>query len=378
MVATLLIWIVRVIAFFYGRAATVFAPRDPIQDHEIQTYFFQTGKNFQKIMGDVVAIGKSIFGSSRIASFLRLNLVQYLFFLSALLYFAVTIPGVGPIASFVGRGLTINLDANERDYLNNHYHAWFESNLATSDHGMYVGGTLSQLTLFVTLLAVTLSAAGSASLLYNFGIVKRFAKANVGFISIHVRLAVGFLVSVACDLCAMLVLLAVIAMFGRVDGIQLEEMFQASIQENYLEYGFTVATGDSVRGTSMLGMGLRQDAPTFSELTMEVEKPKWPGLIFSDREYINDAGALCDLYGIRPTCDDRLRALFFRHLNITVEWLPNLLHFLSKGVTPLACGRNLWSGIPVGAGGSKALQLALPFLAALAALVLARAFLIPV
>jgi hypothetical protein len=136
MVATTLIWIVRLVVYSYGRIAALFAPRAraPIQDHEIQTYFFQTGKNFQKIMADVVAAGKSIFGTRTIVSFLRLNLIQYLFFLSALLYFSVTIPGVGLIASFVGRGLTINLGAHEREYLNNNWHEWFESNLAAPDH----------------------------------------------------------------------------------------------------------------------------------------------------------------------------------------------------------------------------------------------------
>jgi hypothetical protein len=101
MVATTLIWIVRLVVYSYGRIAALFAPRVPIQDHEIQTYFFQTGKNFQKIMADVVAAGKSIFGTRTIVSFLRLNLIQYLFFLSALLYFSITIPGVGLIASLL-------------------------------------------------------------------------------------------------------------------------------------------------------------------------------------------------------------------------------------------------------------------------------------
>jgi uncharacterized membrane protein (GlpM family) len=52
-------------------------------------------------MADVVAAGKSIFGTRTIVSFLRLNLIQYLFFLSALLYFSITIPGVGLIASLL-------------------------------------------------------------------------------------------------------------------------------------------------------------------------------------------------------------------------------------------------------------------------------------
>jgi hypothetical protein len=125
-------------------------------------------------------------------------------------------------------------------------------------------------------------------------------------------------------------------------------------------------------------MGIRQSDPPFGELATEVEKPKWPSLIFSDREYIGDAGKLCDLYGIRDTCEDRLRSVFLRHVNVTAEWFPNLVRSFSKNVASLACGRNLWSGLSIGAGGNEALNLALPFFAALAALVLARAFLIPV
>jgi hypothetical protein len=94
--------------------------------------------------------------------------------------------------------------------------------------------------------------------------------------------------------------------------------------------------------------------------------------------YVGDAGKICDQYAVdRDDCADRMRAMFLRHSDLSVLSKPQVARGMAALVGSLACGRNLWSGLSAGLGSNQALKLALPFAASLAALVLARAFLIP-
>jgi len=62
MFAALSILIVRISVFFLGKSASHFFPRPPIKDHEIETYFFQSGSNFRVTMARVRAVQAAMFG----------------------------------------------------------------------------------------------------------------------------------------------------------------------------------------------------------------------------------------------------------------------------------------------------------------------------
>src|SRR5437867_1102009 len=101
MFAAISIFMVRLVTFFYGKLASHFFPRPPVQDQEIETYFFQKGGNFRATMARVRAIQVGMFGRRSI--FIKLNLIHYVFFLSAFIIFLLLIPGFHEVLSFVSR-----------------------------------------------------------------------------------------------------------------------------------------------------------------------------------------------------------------------------------------------------------------------------------
>ena len=376
MIAAISILIVRLIVFFYGKPAFHFFPRPPIQDQEIEAYFFQKGSNFRATMARVRVIQVGMFGTSGLTTFIKLNLIHYLFFLSAFIIFLLLIPGLHDVLSFVSRGFTVELDADERSYLLQHY------NDVEPQEGLYVGGAVSRLSIMTLIFMATISASGSAALIYNFRMIKAFADRNCDLIATNVRLAFAFLVSVACDLGAVIILLVAVAFLGKVAGPRLEEQFGASLTEHTFKYGVALAIGDDTQGESYWSYGLTAmdvQPSEFGELRVKVEKPRWPRMIFATEPlYVRDAGKLCDQYAVdKDDCADRMRAMFLRHSDLSILSKPNVVRGMAALVGSLACGRNLWFGLSAGLGSNQALKLALPFAASLAALVVARAFLIP-
>ena len=226
MLAALSILIVRLIAFFYGKPATHFFPRSAIQDKDIETYFFQSGSNFRATMARIRAIQVKMFGPSGFTTFIKLNLIHYLFFASAFVIFLLLIPGFHGVSSFVSRGFTVELDANERTYLLQHY------NDIEPQEGLYVGGAVSRLSIMTLIFMVTISASGSAALIYNFRMIKTLADRNFGFIVTNARLALAFSVSIACDLVAVIILLVAEVLLGNVSGPRFEELFGAILTEH--------------------------------------------------------------------------------------------------------------------------------------------------
>jgi hypothetical protein len=212
--------------------------------------------------------------------------------------------------------------------------------------------------------------------------IKTFVERNFSLIATNVRLAFGFLVSIACDLGAVVILLVAVVVLGKVAGPRLEEAFAANLTEHTFKYSVALAIGDETQGESYWSYGLTAmdvQPSEFDELKMKIKKPRWPAMIFATEPlYVGDAGKLCDQYGVdRNDCADRMRAMFLRHSDLSVLLKPNVVQGMATLVGSLACGRNLWSGLSAGLGSNEAVKLALPFAASLATLILARAFLIP-
>ena len=121
MLAALSILIVRLIAFFYGKPATHFFPtiRHPKQGH--RNLLLPEREQFPRDDGPHPCDTGEMFGPSGFATFIKLNLIHYLFFASAFVIFLLLVPGFHGVSSFVSRGFTVELDANERTYLPQHY-----------------------------------------------------------------------------------------------------------------------------------------------------------------------------------------------------------------------------------------------------------------
>jgi hypothetical protein len=73
MIAAISIFMVRLITFFYGKPAAYFFRRPPIQDQEIETYFFRKGSNFQATMARLRAVQVAMFGPSGLATFVKMG-----------------------------------------------------------------------------------------------------------------------------------------------------------------------------------------------------------------------------------------------------------------------------------------------------------------
>jgi hypothetical protein len=322
------------------------------------------------------SIQVAMFGTTRLTAFFKLNLTHYLLFASAFVIYLLVIPGLAEVFAFATRGFTLDVDASERIYA-------IQSNYVVTQEGAYVGDSVMRISIMTLIFMVMISASGSIALLYNFGMTKSFANRNFGLIATNMRLALAFLVSIACDLGAIVVLLVALVLAGKMGGPHLVEYFKASFAAHYFGYGVSIEIGSPTQGTSSWGYGLTQTDIFFSqynELTKEVEKPAWPRVIFDvdGPVWMDDAGKICDQFSInRDDCADRMRAMFLRHIDVRSDWIPHMIRALATYAGQLACGRNLWSGIPAGVGASEALKLGLPFFASLAALLFARALIVP-
>jgi hypothetical protein len=58
-------------------------PRAPIKDEELASYFSTRDRNLTQLMTDISDAATQVFGKTSLASFVRFNLVQYLFFIAA-------------------------------------------------------------------------------------------------------------------------------------------------------------------------------------------------------------------------------------------------------------------------------------------------------
>jgi hypothetical protein len=239
-----------------------------------------------------------------------------------------------------------------------------------------LGGFLweSRLSIMTLIFMAMISTSGSAALIYNFRMIRTFADRNFGLIATNTRLALAFLVSIACDLGAVIILLVAVVLLGKVAGPRLEELFGASLTEHTFKYGVALALGDATQSESYWSYGLTAtdvQPIEFGELRVRAEKPRWPRMIFATEPlYVGDAGKICDQYAIdRNDCADRMRAMFLRHSDLSVPSKPHVAREMAVLVGSLACGHNLWSGLSAGLGSNQALKLALPFAASLAALV---------
>ncbi len=335
MVAAIFIVIIRILVGSFGTLAQLCFRRPPIQDEEIQTFFFRGGENFRWIMSAITKTQESIFGPGTLRAAVKLNIVQYIFFLFALGWFLIWLPGPDLLRGFVAGGLTINLDATERDYIIKNWHDWLANELLDDGNKLYVGDALIQILILTGILVVIFSASVTASILNAFRTIRGLARRRMGLLPTCARLTAAALVSFAFDLIGVFVLLAVLIVFGRSDGLRLQEQFKASVEEGYLGYGAAITIGDRKRGDTEIGNMLRVYGMDFDELRREVKHTRWPELIFVGAGY----------------------------------------EFAIAG--PLACGHNMWSELKAGEGAREAIKIVLPFFMGLAALVLSRALLIP-
>ena len=240
---------------------------------------------------------------------------------------------------------------------------------------------MSRLSILILIFMVTISASGSAALIYNFRMIKTLADRNFRFIVTNAPLALASRSALPVIWASHHPLVAEV-LLGKVSGPRYEELFGASLTEHTFKYGVALAVGDATQGKSYWSYGLTAmdvQPSEFGELRMNVEKPRWPRIIFAtDPLYVDASGKFCDQYAVdRDDCADRMRAMFLRHSDFSVLSKPNVARGMAALAGSLACGRNLWSGLSTGLGANQAIELALPFAASLAALGLARAFLIP-
>ena len=139
--------------------------------------------------------------------------------------------------------------------------------------------------------------------------------------------------------------------------------------------------GNYQLGRSRVGMGIMVPDIDFNELNHSSNAAsRWLRLIFPTPQFENDAAALCHRYDLGGTeCADRLRSLYFRHFRTSIdprEFLKIPLR-LSSVAASIACRNNAWSPLVSDIGAKEGISLALPWFAAIAVVLLSRAFIIP-
>jgi hypothetical protein len=239
-----------------------------------------------------------------------------------------------------------------------------------------VGDALFDVLVIVATVVLALSATSAVSILVNLRLIRWMGVTDRPFGKTILRLGIASLFSLFCDI-FFIVLLVILVVFGRPVGLYLEENFNARISDGSLRYGFNIGHRTGEGATSQeVGVGLWVTGINFDELKRDV-----PRNVVVDWAlpwgFDGDAGSLCDRYDIRPTCRDRLRSLFFRNQPDRDTYvLAFSRSLILAGWT--ACGRDLWSTLPqVGKGAAVAIKLIIPFFAAIGALYLTRALMIP-
>jgi hypothetical protein len=382
MIANICILLVILIIKTFGGLASLVFRRDPIEHTEIQSHFFLQSYNLAKVMADISGLSDQLFGHKPLTAFLRIIGFLFISFILALCWYAYQITHFDLLIRFFTHGLTVGLDQNELDYLLLHW-PWivFEDG-RNSNTELYIGRTFVQAISLCSAILITLAVTSSLSILNTLLVLRRIGSARVPFVAVLARLSSAFAVSLLTDVLFVVLLFVIITAGGRLIGLSFGEEFKASTANNSLEYGFSISSGTPQAGSANIGIGYIVPDVNFDELARgDGSSPAWLRWLFPSSGFEGDAAALCYKYNIRPTCRDRLRALFLRRfmaMDHSLSDVSLILHNTYANITSFACGRNIWSTLAMGKAATEGLALSLPLFAALAAVFLSKLLVIPI
>jgi hypothetical protein len=381
MIITVCILLVYLVILVFGRLTSLLLERKAFEYEDLQKHFFNRSYNFNRLMAAVSELSNETLGQRPLTKIITINGLLLLFFLVALAWYTYDVTHVDLLLRFLTRGLTIELDQNEQNYLLQHWPWIYLDESRNAGRELYVGGTVVQGVAFLFTLFVVLSAASSISALNTLTLIRRLGAGRLRFGTTLVRITMAVCIALLIDVVFLGIFLVAIVVGGKALNTSLEEVFKADASKKMLEYGFSIVVGDAHVGETIMGIGLIVPEVDFNALSHDVvQGSRWIYWIFPSAGYEGDAAALCRRYDIRATCRDRLRSLYFRRLlemnglsSIPREMIRNLYNITAL----VACGNNMWSPLLNGSGAKEAMALAFPWFASLAVVFLARFLIIP-
>ena len=378
MIANICILLVILIIKTFGGLASLLFRRDLIEHTEIQSHFFAQSYNLTKVMADISDLSDQLLGRKPLTTLRRIIGLLFMSFILALCWYAYRIAHLDLLIRFFTNGLTVRLDQNELDYLLLHWPSVIWENGRNSNTELYIGRSFLQAVTLCSAILIVLTVTSSLSILNTLSVLRRIASKPLPFAAVLGRLSIAFAISALTDLLFLVLLFVTITVGGRLVGLSFGENFIASTANNSLEYGFSISSGTPPTGSASIGIGYIVPDVNFDELARDDgSSPAWLRWLFPSFGFEGDAAALCYKYNIRPTCRDRLRALFLRRFKAMDHSLSSNVPPILRG-TSFACGQNIWSTLAMGRAASEGLALALPLFAALAAVFLSKLLVIPI
>jgi hypothetical protein len=349
-------------------------------DHQqLDRYLSDKRINLYEIMSSIAALADDLLGSSAIRRLCRISFLQTCFCLAAFLWFEFRIAGPDLLSDFLGNGMAVKLDSVEKTYLFTNW-PWLLANYSPDGGTTFnVSGLFVDLAILVAAITFVFSTISSISILFSLNLISRMAQ-PIRIRTIGLRLAIAFLFSLACDFIALVLVAGAILIGGKSVGLYVREYFDASVAGNWLAYGVKIERRTEKENVGV-AFNLGTSAINFDDFNTVPPAPngsvmRW---LLPEPLIANDAIKLCNNYNLQPNCAGHLRALFLKSFHPPASLLAQTAAGLPYALGWLSCGQEVWTALPgIGEGASEATRLAFPFAAAIGAMALSKALIVPV
>ncbi len=374
--------LVLIITTLFGRLASLFFPKNSFDYDELQQKFSANSNNFQSIMAALSNLSYQVLGARTETMFVKLWLMLLLAFLVALAWYTLHITGLRVYLDFWLRGLTLQIGDEERNWLLQNW-PWvyldYSRNLGTE---ISVANQYLEAVALTSAIFIVLSASLSISILNGVALVRKFGHERFQVWQALLKILFSMFRGLAIDFLFILAFLVLTVVAGRAFNISVEEVYEASVADKWLEYGYTLSVGNYHIGEALIGVELRVAGVDFDSLpTNQSSGPEWVHWIFPNPSFVEDAGAICRRNALSAVeCADHLRALYFEklpQLGYSATLFVQIVKDIGSLGTSLACGNNLWSSIPKFKMQEQLITIFLPLFAALAVVALSRFFVMP-
>jgi hypothetical protein len=382
MIANLCLLTLYLTLLLYGSVASLLTGNRTFTYDDIQKRFFVGRSNFDRLMKGLSDLSDRIFSQNIAVKFIKINLLLLFYFLAVFAWYSLTFTGLRFLIKFFGRGLTIDLSENERNYFLQNWPWHYVDLTRNSGKELYIGDQYIEAVLLVLILFIVLSVASSLSILNTLTLIRKLRTKRVHFLLDLLRMVGSVCVGALIDVFCFVLFLAALIMGGHSVNVSLQEVFKASASQHWLEYGYGIAVGNHRIGHAGAGLGIIVPNIDFDELNHDGDPaPLWVHWIFSSPQFEDDAGMFClhyDLGGME--CADQLRSMYFKRFFELDGWIgiPRQIaeHLYTQGVS-IACGNNPWSQLVKESGAREGISLELPLVAALAVMLLSRFLIMP-
>jgi len=372
--------VVLIVTTLFGRLAPIFFPGNSFDYDDVQENFF--ANNFHSAMSALSKLSYQVLGSNTKTVLAKIFLMLFLALLGAFAWYTIQVTGTKSYLDFLWRGMTVELGDDDRNYIIQHWPWIYLDFNRNSGKEIFVGDQYLQAVVLAITIFVALSASLCISMLNSIALIREFGRERFQVWQALLKMLFSACVGLIIDLLFLAAFLFLVILIGRAFDTSIEEMFDANVSNNVLEYGYTLSVGSYDLGETAVGIGIAVPGVDFSSLGInQGDGSSWVHWIFPEPAFVNDAGALCHRYTLGGLqCADHLRALYFERfsrMGYSANLVTQIVRHLATMGTSLACGQNLWSSIAGWKMQHQLITILLPLAAALAVVFVSRFFVMP-